>query len=118
MATQYDLSIDQGTTWSRTLTLKDSSDDPIDLTNYTAAMMVRADYDKAALLTATTENNKIDIVAAEGTITITFLPADTTALSFHGDSLDCVYDVEIYNAGVVTRIVQGSLTISREVTRS
>jgi len=88
-----------------------------DLTGYTAAMQVRADYDKPVLLQATTAD-KIVIDPLLGLVTISFTAHDTSAISFKGESLDCIYAIELTSpAGITSRVLEGTVSISREVVR-
>jgi hypothetical protein len=110
----HDLTIYQGATFQRILTWKNSDGQAVNLTGYTARMMARASIDSAtALITLTTENGGIALGGAAGTINLSISAANTATLSQNG-----VYDLELINAsGVVTRLLEGNLFISREVTR-
>jgi len=111
----YNLTIEQGTTLSRTLTWTDSNDALVDLTNYTARAKVRDGYDGTAVVDLTTENGGITLGGALGTVVLSMSAADTAALSVLKDGR---WDLELVSAGgTVTRLVQGKCTISREVTR-
>lgn len=124
MAAIYDISIDQGTSfrWSISVNLNTDPLTPMDLTDYSVAMQVRPDYNKPALLSASTTLGNITFDEGDptaGTIIVSFTPADTTPLHYVGDAdtLDCVYDLEITSiAGTATRLVQGACSIIREVT--
>lgn len=114
-AGKYDFYIEQGATFNRTVVWKDSNEDPVNLTGYTARMQVRkAVTSPTTILDLTTENSKIALGGALGTITLTLAPTDTETLeTFCG-----VYDLELQSAsGFVTRLLEGQITISREVTR-
>lgn len=88
---------------------------PVDLTGYTARMQLRASAAAdAVLLDLTTENGGITLGATDGTITCTASAAQTAALAFS----TAVYDLELVDGdGAVTRLAEGSVTLSREVTR-
>ena len=113
---RYDLLIDQGATLNIVATWNDSSGAPINLTNYTARMSVRASYSSATtVLDLNTANSGIILGGALGTITIIATATTTTALTapFSG-----VYDLELVSAGgVITRLLEGTATISPEVTK-
>jgi hypothetical protein len=116
-ATTYDLTIEQGATFSLVITYKDN-DTPIDLSGYTARMQVRATAESATvLIELTTANGRIVLGpwsgGAAGTITLTIAAADTAALTA-GRAL---YDLELISGSVVTRLIQGVCTISRNITR-
>jgi len=113
MAATHDISIDQGTDFTQTFVRNDT-----DLTGYAVKMQVRADYDKPALLEASTLNGKFSAPDNAGAFTLTLVPADTTNIKFKGDSWSGVYDIELTSgSGAVERLLQGTFTISREVTR-
>jgi hypothetical protein len=88
---------------------------PVDLTGYTARMQVRASAAATAvLLDLTTENGGITLGGTDGTITCTSSATQTAALTFGTG----VYDLELVDgSGVVTRLAEGSVCVSREVTR-
>lgn len=110
----YHIKIEQGATFSLTLTYKDSNDAAIDLTNYTARMQLRRRInDTTTLLEATTENGRIALGGAAGTVVITVLATDTANL----DPVDGVYDLEIISGTAVTRLLGGTFDVSPEVTR-
>lgn len=113
---RYDLLIDQGATLSVVATWKDSSGNAINLTGYTARMSVRATFSSStSVLDLNTSNSGITLGGAAGTITITASATTTAALTapFSG-----VYDLELVSGGgVVTRLLEGTATVSPEVTR-
>lgn len=114
-ASYHDFTIDQGSTFQRTLTWKDSDGTPIDLTEFTARMQIRRTLrSEEVLVEMTTENGYIELGGAEGTIMLT-IPADVTKelVVTRG-----VYDIELESVdGIVTRLLQGCVIISPEVTR-
>lgn len=88
---------------------------PVSLSGCTARMKVRARIDSTdELLSLTTENGGIALDDTLKTITTTITAAATAALTW----LRAVYDLELVTgAGVVTRIMGGTIEVSREVTR-
>lgn len=113
-ATTYDILIEQGATFSQVITYKDVGV-AVNLTGYTARMQVRATIEAAtALIDLTTANGRIALGGAAGTITLSISAADTEALTAGRG----VYDLELVSgSGIVTRLLQGVATISRNVTR-
>ena len=114
-AAVYNLYIEQGTTFSKTLTWKDSSGNPINLTGYTARMQFRRSAASAdALYTASSTGGQITMGGALGTVAIVLPATDTAAFDF-----GCaVYDLEVESAGgIVTRLLEGGVEVSLEVTR-
>lgn len=111
----YNLNIDQGATFERLITVKDSDGELMNLTGYTARMHIRSEIeedDEVAVLT--TENGYITLGGAQGTIELE-LPANITALL----TRDCVYDLELIDGATskVYRLLKGVVRISDEVTR-
>lgn len=114
-AGKYDFYIEQGATFNQPIVWKDSAGTPVNLTNYTARMQIRKTVNSSTtLLSLTTQNGKITLGGSAGTITLLLIPSDTTSLeTFCG-----VYDLELQSSsGFVTRLLEGQITISREVTR-
>jgi len=115
-AATVNLTCEQGATYSQSLQWKTGTPaTAVNLTGYTARMQVRrtaASSDTA--LELTTENSRIAITAATGTVTLSLTAAVTAALI----AGSYVYDLELVSgAGVVTRLCQGKFTVSAEVTR-
>lgn len=111
----YDIYIEQGATYNQPLVWKDSSGTAVNVTGYTARMQIRKTVDATTIiLTLTTENGRITVGGANGLITLLVSAADTAALTtFCG-----VYDLEVISpTGVVTRLLEGQVEVSKEVTR-
>lgn len=115
MASQYDITIEQGATFLRTVTWRDSLGALINLSGYTARMQVRAKKSSdVVLVEANTTNGYIVLGGAAGTIAITIPAAITAPLSF----VNGVYDLEVVSGGgIVTRLLEGGVELSKEVTR-
>lgn len=111
----YDLTIRQGSTWTQSVTWKDSDGNPVSLVGYTARMQVRPVVQSETVIVAlTTENGRIALGGANGTLTLE-LDADTTAAIQQSSG---VYDLELESSdGTVTAILQGRVKFPREVTR-
>ena len=109
-----DFTIEQGATFNLLLTWK-IDDVPVNITNWTARLQARVDVeDTEVILSLTTSNGGITLGGAAGTISLD-QTATQTALLPAGTF---VYDLELISGvGVVTRLVQGELNISPEVTR-
>ena len=113
-AANYPITIEQGATFNRVLTLTDSDGNLINLTGYSARMTIRRANDfETVLIELTTVNARIALGGAAGTVTLSISDSDTAALEAEVG----VYDLEIESAGgTVTRLIQGTATIDREVT--
>lgn len=117
------LLIQQGETFTRTITLTDNQTipAPINLTGYVARAQMRT----AANATDVVESFTCTIDApTSGAIIISLSATETSAIPTVGktayDKLSkYVWDMEIESAsGVVTRILNGSVEVSPEVTRT
>ena len=106
-----DLTIYQGATWDRSLTWQSPAGTPVNLTGYTAAMQVRARRDVAPVLSLASGTG-ITLGGALGTIALA-ATATTTAAIPAGTYL---YDLELTSGATVTRLVQGRVTVSPEIT--
>jgi hypothetical protein len=109
-----DFTIEQGATFNLLLTWK-IDDVPVNITNWTARLQARVDVEDAeVILSLTTANGGITLGGALGTISLD-QTATQTALLPAGQY---VYDLELISGiGAVTRLLQGELSISAEVTR-
>ncbi len=109
-----DLSIEQGSTYNLVLTWKVDGT-AVNLTNYTARLQARVDVeDTETVLSMTTSGGGITLGGVLGTITLD-QTATQTALLPAGTY---IYDLEmVAGSGTVTRLVQGELIVSAEVTR-
>ena len=114
MAGSFDFTIEPGATFNLLMTWKIDGT-PVNLTNWTARLQARVDVeDTEVVLNLTTENGGVTLGGALGTITLN-QNATQTALLQTGSF---VYDLELVSGvSSVTRLLQGELTISAEVTR-
>ena len=119
IAGKYNIYCEQGATFSRILTIRvpDEVDPSIttayDLSGHTARMQVKRTIDSDAMVQLTTANNGLTIDDDTGSITIFMSNAVTASLETSG-----VYDLEIIDSnGYVSRVVQGTFTLNREVTK-
>jgi len=114
MATVKNLVIDQGTTFSLSIIVSDANANEIDLTGYTLRAQLRKSYG-ATSYTAFTVEAADDPTTGELTISLT--DAQTSALK----AGRYVYDVEIVapvaDGSTVTRVLEGIITVTPEVTR-
>ena len=112
MAAKANILIDQGTTFSTSVTVSAANGSVLSLTGYTAAAQLRKSYQagNATPFTVTIGSN-----SQLGVLTMS-MPANTTQTLAAGRY---VYDLEIYSSGNtnVTRVVEGIVTESPGVTR-
>ncbi len=87
----------------------------IDLTGATARMQVRLEKETPTTLAdLTTENGGITLGGASGTVDLYLSDAATAAMGWESG----VWDLEIVHpSGDVTRLAEGSIGVSKEVTR-
>jgi hypothetical protein len=107
----YDFDIYKGTTFSLSLTLKDSNGTPINLSGYNVSGFLKyrpSDTDKLCDL------NPIKTNPASGIVTLT-ISYNTTATLPCGHGF---YDIQIHNTGtdIVTRVLDGKANIYPEFT--
>ena len=125
----YNFTIEQGTTFQRTFKYKDSSGNPLDLTNHLVRMQIRnnkADTGGSFLnefISGSNTSGGLFILSSSiagsssnktDQFTLFISASTTTSMSF--DS--AIYDIEIEDtSSIVTRLLQGKIKISKEVTR-
>lgn len=109
MATKSNIVIDQGSTFSTDLTLTDENGDMLLLSGYTANSQMRKWYTSTNPSAIFSSSINVD----SGVITLS-LSADQTSNLVAGRY---VYDVEINDGSEVSRIVEGIVTVTPQVTR-
>jgi len=106
----YNFTLDQGSTFSRQLTVEDNNT-AMDLSGYTGRMQMRSTHDSSTIalsFTVTIAN------AAAGKLNISASATSTAGIT---EGI-YVYDLEIESsAGTVTRLMEGNITVTPEVTR-
>ena len=118
MATTANLNIIQGATYTARIAVTDSADSALNLSGYTTRGYAKAYYGASGILVDldpdVVSGDSPDYLALpSGLVDISLTAVQTAALPVH----QAVYDVEMYNdAGTVTRILQGKVNISPEVT--
>ena len=108
MATQKNIVIDQGTTFSENVTAKDSTGSAKDLTGYTTTAQIRKSYYSSSSTDFTTAQ-----VDGTGVITLSLTAAQTGNLK----AGRYVYDVESASASETIRVVEGIVTVTPQVTK-
>jgi hypothetical protein len=110
-----DLTIAQGATYSQVFTYKTGTPAvAVNLAGHTARMHLRTSYTApAASLELTTENGRIVLGGSAGTVTLALAASVTAALN----AGRYVYDLELVNGEIVTRFIEGIVTVSPNVTR-
>lgn len=110
----YNILIEQGATFIRTLVWRDSDGNLIDVTGFTARMQIRSKQSSSTVILEVTSDDYITVGDTDGEIYIEIPASVTEDLDF----TRAVYDLEmISSGGIVTRLIQGDITLSKEVTR-
>lgn len=120
-AGNYDILVEQGATFLLTITIKDTSGNPINLTGQTFRGKIKksfTDVTAQATFVCTLANQLTD----PGKVAISLSAVDTAAIVLNTQGTARVlttmaYDIESDNAGVVKRWLQGLAKISPEVTK-
>jgi hypothetical protein len=116
MAVTYNTTIDQGADWFINFTYENPAGTPVNLTGATAALQVRTSpLAKTAVLTLTSAaGGGIVITPLTGLIACRATATQTTAIT----NGRYAYDLEITQNSIVTRLVQGTIEVSPQVTRT
>ena len=120
----YDLYIEQGATFYRECTYKDSTGTPINLTGMTLAAQIRRSYSDPNItqtVTCTILNQAIP--ANVGKFTLEISAVDTAAMvanpavDFQNSITNYTWDLELNTGSTVKRLMQGTVYLSPEVTK-
>ncbi len=115
MATTADLSIDKGSTlvYSFAPLYESDGTTPLDLTTYTAELQMRRTVASTLKILTLTDADALTL-NADGTIDLLLTDEQTAAIQPTAG----VYDLEVTDGdGATTRVYQGAVTFSDEVTR-
>tara|TARA_R100001086_G_scaffold192605_1_gene109860 strand:- start:758 stop:1093 length:336 start_codon:yes stop_codon:yes gene_type:complete len=111
MSGKLDITVEQGATFTRTITIKDSSNAAINITGSSFAGQIRKRHQSS------TKQADFDftITNASGGIVIATITAANTGSMEPGDF---VYDIEwTQSDSSVTRLLEGTATVTPQVTR-
>lgn len=109
MAQRVNIILDQGTDFSTTVNLSDSSGINLNLTGYSANSQMRKTFSSSNSTAFTTS-----LSVANSTLTLSMNNETTAALS----PGRYVYDVELKSSSnVISRILEGLVTVTPEVTK-
>lgn len=110
MAATYDITIDQGATFSLGLIFRDALNVAIDLTSATIKSQIRPSAESQTILAELTAT-KDPLVT--GRVVLSLASDKTFALDFD----KAVYDVLVTIGSTKTRYIEGAVTLSKAVTR-
>jgi hypothetical protein len=115
MAGLHDITIEEGATFQLLAYWKNSAGEAYDITDWSARMQVRRTAkSEEVVLSFTSDDGSIVVGTTDGLVTVTGLATLLTELP----TKPCVYDLELESPdGFVKRLLEGSATISQEVTR-
>tara|TARA_X000001388_G_scaffold15815_1_gene9723 strand:- start:684 stop:1034 length:351 start_codon:yes stop_codon:yes gene_type:complete len=111
----HNITIDQGATFELTVTIKESGSAK-DLSSYSARAQLRKSKESSTSVVFTCDRDGAGSALSDtGVVTMGLTPAQTNSLT-EGKYL---YDLEIFTANdaIVNRIIQGSATVNRGITR-
>lgn len=123
-AGKYSFIIEQGSTYQSELVYKDSAGEPIDLTDYSARMQIRPSPGSTTLYLTLSSSLGPDgsglnlnglngsTPKTSGSIGIIISAYSSSLLTFD----QAAYDLELYSGSFVTRIIEGRVQLSKEVT--
>ena len=120
---KYSFVIEQGATVDFEVQYKDSSNAPVNLAGYQARMQIRSDYGGSLIANLSSSidsdgtglnlsgSNGITPVAS-GSIGIFISAASSSNFTF----TEARYDLEIVSGSIVTRLLEGKVRLSKNVT--
>lgn len=124
-AGKYSFSIEQGATTSFQVVYKDANSNPVDLTGYQARMQIRETITSSTVVCRLSSSLDTDgtglnlsgsagnLPPASGSIGVYISAASSSGFTFD----TAVYDLELVTGGTVTRLLQGTIKLDKEVTR-
>lgn len=123
-AGRYSFTIEQGATLNLELQYKDSSGNPIDLTDYSGQMQIRPSVASSTVYITLSSSLNADGTGlnfsgsngttppTSGSIGIYISAASSSVFTFNS----AYYDLEIYSGSVATRLIEGQVRLSKQVT--
>lgn len=108
----YNFTLYQGADWDRTFTITQSGT-ALNLTGYTASMQIREAADSTAYLLSLTSGSGITLGGTAGTVAVAITSAQSSAIT----AGSFAYDLELISGSQVTRLLQGAVNVSGNVTR-
>lgn len=125
-AGRYNFLIEQGATFQLELQYKDSNNEPINLSGYSGRLQIRQSVPSTVVLLCLSSSLEPDGTGinfsgsngttppSSGSIGIYISAISSSQLTFD----QAVYDLEIESSnGFVTRLIEGGVQVSKEVTR-
>lgn len=110
----YNFTIEQGATFKRTFKYKDDNGDALNLSSHAIRMQIRKNVGGDLVSSFTTEGTDKFTVGGVGNNEFTLIISAGTTSTYTFNT--AVYDIEIELSGEVTRLLQGKIKLSKEVT--
>lgn len=123
-AGKYSFIIEQGATTNFQINWTDESGSAVDLTGYHARMQLRTDYNSTPLISLSSslksDNTGINLSGsnfitplASGSIGVYISAVSSSALDFG----EAFYDLELVKGNEVTRLLEGKIKLSKNITK-
>ncbi len=124
-AGKYSFSVEQGATTSFQVVYKDANSNPVDLSGYQARMQIRETIASSTVIcrlssSLDADGTGLNLSGSAGTLPLASgsIGVYISAASSSGFTFDtAVYDLELVTGGTVTRLLQGTIKLDKEVTR-
>ena len=120
---KYSFIIEQGATTDFEVQYKDSNGSPVNLATYHARMQIRSDYGGTLIANLTssldTDGTGLNLSGSNGTTPVSsgsigiFISAASSS-NFNFD--EAKYDLELVQGSTVTRLLEGKVKLSKNVT--
>lgn len=124
-AGKYSFTVEQGATTSFQVVYKDANGTPVNLTGYHARMQIREEKSATAVIcklssSLDADGTGLNLSGSAGNLPLSSgsIGVYISAASSSGFNFDTAYyDLELVAGGTVTRLLQGSVKLDKEVTR-
>ncbi len=124
-AGKYSFTVEQGSTTSFQVVYKDANGTPVNLSGYHARMQIRETKDSSTVICSLSssldaDGTGLNLSGSAGTLPLSSgsIGIYISAASSSGFSFDTAYyDLELVTGITVTRLLQGSVKLDKEVTR-
>ena len=124
-AGKYSFTVEQGSTTSFQVVYKDANGTPVNLSGYHARMQIRETIGSSTIIgrlssSLDTDGTGLNLSGSAGTLPLSSgsIGVYISAASSSGFTFDtAVYDLELVTGTTVTRLLQGTIKLDKEVTR-